>query len=275
MSKDSRVGSRSMVTIAIANQKGGVGKTTVARNLAFHAIEKGLRTLCVDLDPQKNFSKTMRAFRLANLNDQGTDEVLCSSDLFHEPTDGHRLPLSCGRGASLIAAERELVDVAALPLSALHYPAAFLRRLAPSYDICIIDTAPTLGNPLYAALIAADYVVCPCTVDQDATDGLGDLFEDITRVRQIGWNRQLSLLGVLANCVNSRRRFDLSGLETLRAALGELVLNSVLYERAAAKYYKDRAVWQSPRGESHQLAAKEMQQVCNEIFSKTGLGAGA
>ncbi|WP_414477733.1 ParA family protein [Pandoraea pnomenusa] len=62
-----------MKTIAIANQKGGVGKTTVARNLAFFAIERGLRVLCVDLDPQKNFSKTLRALRERTVGDQGDE----------------------------------------------------------------------------------------------------------------------------------------------------------------------------------------------------------
>ena len=62
-----------MKTIAIANQKGGVGKTTVARNLAFFGIERGLRVLCVDLDPQKNFSKTLRALRERTLGDQGDE----------------------------------------------------------------------------------------------------------------------------------------------------------------------------------------------------------
>ena len=80
-----------MKTIAIANQKGGVGKTTVARNLAFFAIERGLRVLCVDLDPQKNFSKTLRALRERTVGDQGDElQSLTGSALF----DGRSLEVS-------------------------------------------------------------------------------------------------------------------------------------------------------------------------------------
>lgn len=257
-----------MKTIAIANQKGGVGKTTVARNLAFFGIERGLRVLCVDLDPQKNFSKTLRALRERTLGDQG-DELQCltGSALF----DGEAIelrPLECSAHAALVAADRELVDVASRPLEDLHAPRAALAKLASAYDLCIIDTAPTLGNPLYAALIAADYVVCPCTMDQDAIDGLGDLFEDIARVQQLEWNTNLVTLGLLANRVNTRRAFDRNALEQLRDELGDVVMEGVLYDRAATQYAKDRPVWRVQSGESQILAAREMKAVCNQIFDR-------
>lgn len=255
-----------MKTIAIANQKGGVGKTTLARNLAFFGIERKLRVLCVDLDPQKNFSKTLRAVRERTLENAAESRSLTASMLFRG--NAIATPLDCGRGAALIAADRELVDVAALPLEALHSPRKALAALAEGYDLCIIDTAPTLGNPLYAALIAADYVVCPCTMDQDAIDGLSDLFEDIARVQQLGWNSQLVMLGLLANRVNTRRAFDRNALEQLRSELGTAMLNDVLYDRAATQYAKDRPVWRVQSGESQILAAKEMKAVCHQIFKK-------
>ena len=260
-----------MKTIAIANQKGGVGKTTVARNLAFFAIERGLRVLCVDLDPQKNFSKTLRALRERTVGDQGDElQSLTGSALF----DGDAIelqPLPCGEFAALVAADRELVDVASRPLEDLHGPRAALAKLAKDFDVCIIDTAPTLGNPLYAALIAADFVVCPCTMDQDAIDGLGDLFEDIARVQQLEWNADLVTLGLLANRVNTRRAFDRNALEQLRDELGEVVMEGVLYDRAATQYAKDRPVWRVQSGESQILAAREMKAVCSQIFDKAAI----
>lgn len=265
-----------MKTICVANQKGGVGKTTLARNLAHFAIERGLRTLCVDLDPQKNFTKTLRTLRETNLGAPIDGETFLTASILFEdvalPTfDAFLAPMDCGKGAALIAAERELVDVAALPLDALFAPRAALDALASQFDVCIIDTAPTLGKPLYAALIAANFVVCPCTMDQDATDGLAELFEDIARVQQEGWNADLVPLGVLANCVNSRRVFDVTGLEKMREELGEMLLDGVLFERAATKYAKHRPLWKSQRGESHMLAAREMKAVCTEIFQKAML----
>ncbi|CAB1371254.1 Cobyrinic acid a,c-diamide synthase (plasmid) [Denitratisoma oestradiolicum] len=260
-----------MKTIAIANQKGGVGKTTVARNLAFFGIERGLRVLCVDLDPQKNFSKTLRALRERTLGDQGDElQSLTGSALF----DGDAIelrPLACSENAALVAADRELVDVASRPLEDLHGPRAALAKLASDYDLCIIDTAPTLGNPLYAALIAADFVVCPCTMDQDAIDGLGDLFEDIARVQQLEWNADLVTLGLLANRVNTRRAFDRNALGQLRDELGAVVMEGVLYDRAATQYAKDRPVWRVQSGESQILAAREMKAVCSQIFDKAAI----
>ncbi|MCB0073327.1 MAG: ParA family protein [Caldilineaceae bacterium] len=260
-----------MKTIAIANQKGGVGKTTVARNLAFFGIERGLRVLCVDLDPQKNFSKTLRALRERTLGDQGDElKSLTGSALF----DGDAIelrPLECSENAALVAADRELVDVASRPLEDLHAPRAALAKLAGDFDVCIIDTAPTLGNPLYAALIAADFVVCPCTMDQDAIDGLGDLFEDIARVQQLEWNADLVTLGLLANRVNTRRAFDRNALGQLRDELGAVVMEGVLYDRAATQYAKDRPVWRVQSGESQILAAREMKAVCSQIFDKAAI----
>lgn len=261
-----------MSTVAVANQKGGVGKTTTCRGIAFSALEVEIPTLCVDLDPQANFSKTMLNRRATYL---GADSItkdalehagdLTASMLFSEtPIDLQ--PLDCGGGAYLIRATRELLDVAAMPLEAIHRPRAALAKLAADYGLCVIDTPPTLGNPLYAALIAADFVVCPLTMDQDAIDGVGDLLEDIERVKQMGWNSNLVNLGLLANKVNTRRVFDMQALQQLKDELGDTMMEHVLYDRAATQYAKNQPVWRVASGESQKLAAKEMKAVCGHIL---------
>ncbi|WP_230946681.1 ParA family protein [Burkholderia cepacia] len=260
-----------MKVFAFANQKGGVGKTTSARNVAFYAAEEGYRVLCIDFDSQKNFSKTFRQRRERLIGDMGEDiPSLTASGLF-EGGNITLSPLDCGDGVWLVAADRELIDVVTRPIDDLHEPRAALDKLRADYDVCIIDTPPTLGNPLYAALIASDFVVCPCTMDQDAIDGLGDLFEDIARVQQLGWNADLVTLGLLANRVNKRRAFDRNALDQLREELGDIVLENVLVDRAATQYAKDRPVWRVQSGESQILAAREMKAVCAEIFRKAAI----
>ena len=156
----------------------------------------------------------------------------------------------------------------------LQRPREVLAKLAADHDVCIVDTALTLGKPLYAALIAADFVVCPCTMDQDAIDaidGITDLFEDIARVRQLGWNAKLANMGLLPNMVNNRRAFDRNALEQLRDAMEGVVMKTVLYNRAATQYAKDRPVWRAQSGESQILAAKEMKAACAHIFEKASI----
>lgn len=267
-----------MKTIAIANQKGGVGKTTLARNLSFFGLECGLRVLCLDFDPQRNFTRSLRALRERALGDQGYDEnALLAQHLFEFPAPD-LLPLRCSSHAGLIAATRELSgvlsekhdDIEEMGRS-LSIPHLNLERFEADYDLCVIDTAPTLGNPLYAALIAADAVVCPCTMDQDAIEGLADLFNDIASVRDLGWNAELQTLGLLPNRVNKRRAFDNAALTQLRNDLGDLVMDAVLYDRAATQYAKERPVWQVQSGESQILAAREMKKVCDLILTHAGV----
>jgi len=78
-------------------------------------------------------------------------------------------------------------------------------------------------------------------------------------------------LGLLANRVNTRRAFDRNALAQLRDELGEVMLDAVLYDRAATQYAKDRPVWRAQSGESQLLAAREMKAMCHEIFEKAGL----
>jgi chromosome partitioning protein len=118
-----------MKTLAIANQKGGVGKTTITVHLAHLAQEMGLRVLIVDFDPQANTSGCF--------TDSGGVHLV-GSDLF-AAVAGDKRPENAG-GLGLIRADRALHDVEALPLDVLHNPAKALNALAADYDLCLIDT---------------------------------------------------------------------------------------------------------------------------------------
>lgn len=261
-----------MKTIVVANQKGGVGKTALARHLAFWGMDMGLRVLAVDLDVQGNFSTTFK--NIAEANGRAIDSpALLSSGLFGLGAAAN--PLDCGVNISLIAADARIVEVERTELaSVIKAGQARFASLAANYDLCVIDTGPTVSNLLIAALSVGDFAVSPCKPDRDALAGLAGFFENVVQVRdRLGINSKLASLGVLPNQVNMKRAYHRDVLSQMRAAWGEGVLPVNLYERAAIDTAKDRAVWSTDKGISRGLAATEMRAVCACVFNRMGMGA--
>jgi len=254
---------RKMVSYVLANQKGGVGKTLFSRHLIFRALEMKLRTLVIDFDPQANTTKTVHHMADQAIVEQGG--WLTTAKLFDKDCEAQPMPVN--EYVSLIAANAELVDIADHSLDVIPLARRSLQQFAGQYDVCIIDTPPSQGKLLYAALACADFVISPCTLDEDATDGLAALFEDIERVRAMKWNPELQIMGIQINKMTKASAHDRKALEALRDSVGDLVLSNIIYERAATRLAIRRPVWQGNRGENKGLAAVEMKAACNAILS--------
>lgn len=253
---------RKMLAFVLANQKGGVGKTAMARHLIFRAIERKLRTLIVDFDPQKNTTKTAKNLADPAIVEQGG--WLTTAMLFAEGSKA--VPMPVNEFASLIAADDELVDIADHSLDSVALPRKMLEKFAGDYDVCIIDTPPSRGKLLYAALAAGDHVIAPCTLDEDATDGLEAVFADVGRVQAMGWNSDLTIMGIQINKMVKSSAHDRNALAALRESVGDLILENIVYERAATRLAIMRPVWQGNRGENKGAAAVEMKAACNAIL---------
>lgn len=250
-------------TLVVANQKGGVGKSTVAVHLAWLALEQGRTVLLVDLDGQANASRTFaREFT-----------GLAASALFTaEPGTLTSAPQALSEFFSLISADLGINDVEGLRLDSIKRPAAHLAALAstlPPDTLCIIDTPPTLGRRLLAALIAADAVVSPMGLNGYSLQGITDLQNTVNTVRR-KFNSRLLNLGLLPNMVNSRSGTHTRMLRELRAALGDKVLPFTISARVAISDSIDRGepVWQARTGASTRLAGQEMRSVCNEVLAR-------
>lgn len=266
-----------MKTVVVANQKGGVGKTTLSRHLMFHGAEKGLRMLAVDLDVQGNFSTTFEnieednGFKKAREALAMPPEGLVVSGLFD--TSDHRKPLACAENMHYVKADSEIAVIERRDLEQVILAGQKrFAELSEDFDVCVLDTGPSVSNLLVVALSVGDFAVSPCKPDRDAVAGLAGFFSNVVRVRdETGINPKLAPLGVLPNQVQRDRAYHRDTLASMREAFGDVVLPVVLYERAAIDVAKDRPVWRTDRGESRSVAAKEMRAVCEHIYQRMGL----
>lgn len=259
-----------MKTLVVANQKGGVGKTTTARHLAFYGAEKGLRVLAVDMDVQGNFTTTFQ--NIAEKNGFKVDvNGLHASGIF-EPSNSNN-PVQCAKNLFYIGADPGIVEVERRDLEqVISEGQKRFRILGESFDVCVVDTGPAVSNLLVAALSIGDYAISPCKPDRDAIAGLAGYFSNVIRVRDnSNINPKLAALGVLPNQINKKRAYHKSVLAEMREHWGDSVLPVELYERAAIDVAKDRAVWLTDKGESHSLAAREMKAVCKYIYQQMGI----
>ncbi|WP_133510054.1 ParA family protein [Candidatus Thiosymbion oneisti] len=129
--------------------------------------------------------------------------------------------------------------------------------------------APTLGRRLIAALIAADAVVSPLTLNGYSVQGITDLLKTVQTVRK-RFNPTIKNLGLLANMVNARSGTHRQMLAELRDTLGDKFLPFVLHNRVAISDAIDqrKPVWRGAKGQSSQSTAQEMRQVCTAILEQ-------
>jgi chromosome partitioning protein len=213
--------SRSNRIFAIANQKGGVGKTTSAVNLAASFAVSERRTLLIDLDPQANATS---AFGVS-VPDRHVYDALLGERVMKDvtiPTDLAFLQL-VPSGPDLVGAEIELVS---MPHRERRLELA-LADVREKYEIIVIDCPPSLGLLTLNALTAADAVIVPLQCEYYALEGLARLLETIDLVRA-SLNPELVLEGIVGTMVDVRNSLGKQVLAEVRAHFGERVFQTVI-----------------------------------------------
>jgi chromosome partitioning protein len=201
----------SPLTIALANQKGGVGKTTSAVNIAAELSRRGARVLLVDIDPQGNASSSLGLDKRA-LNVTIYDLLIDRAALDEITVPGIRPNLDLlPANNALAGAEVDLVDLAD---RAVRLRAA-LANTGGRYDIVVIDSPPSLGFLTVNALCAAQHVIVPIQCEYLALEGLGQLIGTIDLVKK-QLNPELDLTGVLMTMYDARTRLSAQVVEEVR-----------------------------------------------------------
>lgn len=212
-----------MIRIAIANQKGGVGKTTTAINLATALAATGHRTLLLDLDPQGNASTGLGIGHAAR--DRSSYDLLLGEARLEEAVIGTRVPKLDLVPATqdLSGAEIELIDFA----ERTHRLKAALAEGEGRWDICLIDCPPSLGLLTVNAMVAAQSLLVPLQCEFFALEGLSQLLTTVERIRG-RFNPDLSIMGVALTMYDRRNRLTDQVADDVRACLGDVVFQTVI-----------------------------------------------
>lgn len=218
MTKNARI-------VAVANQKGGVAKTTTAINLAASLALADQQVLLVDMDPQANLTSGLG---LKNQAGPGgtTYDALTGDDTRH----GDRILPTMIERLFLMPADRNLTG-AEIELVNLDQRESRLRRvlepLRPAFDYILIDSPPSLGLLTLNALVAADSVLIPLNCEYFALEGIAELVSTLRRVRG-AFNPRLEIEGVLLTMNDERTNLGQQVGANIREHFGDLVYETVI-----------------------------------------------
>jgi chromosome partitioning protein len=258
--------------LAIANQKGGVGKTTTAINLAAAFAKRGKKTLLLDLDPQSNSSLTF--LDLMNVQRSVYDVLMDSKCGFRDvvqPTSVLHLDIAPARIA-LAKLEANLIGEFDAPFRLKDR----LDAIRSDYDLIVIDTPPTLGLITVNALVACTHLLIPIQSSYFALEGTDDLLETVERIKARP-NPDLKVLGVLITLHDKRTILAKDIYRQIKSVFGGKVFKTVISKNVRLEEspaYKESIFSFAPQStgaiEYFKLSEEVLERAQEEWFAHHG-----
>lgn len=249
--------------IAVTNQKGGVGKTTTALNVAAALSFKGKKTLLLDTDPQAN--STISCVRDPFENEKSLYDIMIRNEddikkaIVHSTIPGLDVVISRISMAKLEPALIGEIDG--------HFRLRdILKPVRKNYDFIIIDTPPTLGLITINALVAANYILIPIQSSYLCLEGTDDLLETIDKVKRVA-NPDLRIIGILITLHDKRTNIAKDVVKRIKGVFKDKVFNTVISKSVKLEEspaYKESIFTFAPNS----IGAIQYKKVVEEILKR-------